>query len=611
MPPSPPARLRCEYLAEPLGVDTPSPRLSWTVESPVRGDRSKAFHVLVSSSPGLLRGDIGDFLDTGLTEADGASSLEYRGESLLSCARYFWKVRWRDRQGRVSAWSEPGSFVTGFLNPGDWKPKWIAARNVTEFRSKGTVLLGHAGADDTQACAVYLRREFALKERPSLAMIFISGLGHYELRLNGKKVGTSVLDPGWTDYGKKALYASHEVTGLVRDKNAVGVILGNGRHTRSYGYDTPKLTCRVEVEYESGERDIFFSDESWKTSGGPLQENGLYFGERHDARILIDGWDQPGFDDRSWDKAVPSAGGPLVSQMMPPVRVTETLAPKSVRCLPVRGLDLRLRPEFLRLDAPQGRGPDGRRGPPSTRGAPQRGRHPQPRAERERRGHGRLHPPRRRARGLRAEVHLSRLPIRRDDRVPGRARSGHPRGPVRPLGRRTDRRVPLLQRAHRPHPSERRLGAALELHEHPHRLPAARRAPRLARRRPPFGRGSRLQFRRGGLLREVPRRHPAGPKGGREPARRRPALSLPPLPCRPGLELGLCDARRASLGPLRRPPRRRRPLCEPKEVHRLPRPQRRPRHHPLARQVRRLVPARRHRAQEDARGTDVHLVLLP
>ena len=336
MSPLPPGRLRCEYLVEPLGVDTASPRLSWLVESPVRGDRSKAFHVLVSSAPELLRGDIGDFLDTGMTEADGAASLEYGGEALLSCARYFWKVRWWDREGQVSPWSEPASFVTGFLNPGDWKPKWIAPRTVAEFRSKGTVLLGHPGADDVQACAVYVRREFALKdkERAALAMIFISGLGHYELRLNGRKVGTSVLDPGWTDYRKKALYASHDVTGLVRDRNAVGVILGNGRHTKSYGYDGPKLTCRIEVEYESAEREVLFSDESWKTSDGPLQENGLYFGERYDARILIDGWDQPGFDDGAWDRAVPASGCPLVSQMMPPVRVTESLAPRSVRRLP-------------------------------------------------------------------------------------------------------------------------------------------------------------------------------------------------------------------------------------------------------------------------------------
>jgi alpha-L-rhamnosidase len=334
MTPSPPVRLRCEYLAEPLGVDTPTPRLSWLVESPARGEHPRAWQVFVSSARELLQSDIGDFWDTGMIDAAGAPRLEYAGEALQSCARYFWKVRWWDRLSQASPWSEPASFVTGFLYPGDWKPKWIGARHVTEFRSKGTVLLGHPGADETQACAVYLRREFALKEHAALAMIFISGLGHYELRLNGSKVGTSVLDPGWTDYKKKALYASHDVTGLVRDRNAIGVILGNGRHIKSYGYDAPRLTCRIEVEYESGGREVIFSDENWKTSDGPLQENGLYFGERYDARILIDGWDQPGFDDKSWDKAAQVGGSPLVSQMMPPIRVTERLAPRSVRKIP-------------------------------------------------------------------------------------------------------------------------------------------------------------------------------------------------------------------------------------------------------------------------------------
>jgi alpha-L-rhamnosidase len=330
MTPRPPIELRCEYLAEPLGVDTPAPRLSWLLESPVRGDRPKSFQVLVSSARELLRSDIGDFWDTGMVAAGEAPALLYAGEALQSCARYFWKVRWWDREGQASPWSEPASFVTGYLYEGDWKAKWIGARQVREFRSKGTVLLGQAGADDIQACAVYLRREFVLKEKAALAMVYISGLGHYELRLNGEKVGANVLDPGWTDYHKRALYASHDVTALVRDKNAVGVILGNGRHIGSYGYDGPKLACRVEVECENGERIIIFSDESWRTSAGPLQENGLYFGERFDARILIDGWDQPGFDDRAWDRAQTVPGYPLVSQMMPPVRAAERLAPKSV-----------------------------------------------------------------------------------------------------------------------------------------------------------------------------------------------------------------------------------------------------------------------------------------
>jgi alpha-L-rhamnosidase len=158
-------RLRCEYLSEPLGVDAAAPRLSWSLESPRRGDLQTAFQILVSSAPELLRSDIGDFWDTGKIQGERAPVVEYAGEQLLSCARYHWKVRWWDREGAPSPWSEPASFVTGFLNEGDWKPKWIAAREVKEFRSKGTVLLGHPGADEAQAHAVYLRKEFALKER--------------------------------------------------------------------------------------------------------------------------------------------------------------------------------------------------------------------------------------------------------------------------------------------------------------------------------------------------------------------------------------------------------------------------------------------------------------
>ncbi|HOW85327.1 MAG TPA: family 78 glycoside hydrolase catalytic domain [Candidatus Aminicenantes bacterium] len=334
MTPLPPTRLRCEYLAEPCGLDTPAPRFFWRVESRERGDRPTAVQVLVSSDPDLLRNGRGDLWDTGRIEPPAAGpGLEYAGGPLASCARYFWKVRWWDREGRPSPWSEPASFVTGFLRPGDWQAGWIGAARTTEFRTRGTVLLGQPGPDETQYCAVYLRREFALRGRPALAMIFISGLGHYELRLNGARVGTSVLDPGWTDYRKKALYASHDVTALVRDRNAVGVILGNGRHTRSLGYDAPKLACRIEVEYEAGGREVFCADESWRTSDGPVRENGLYFGERCDARILIDGWDRPGFDDRGWEPAVAVTGYPLAAQALPPVRVTETLKPLSVRRL--------------------------------------------------------------------------------------------------------------------------------------------------------------------------------------------------------------------------------------------------------------------------------------
>ncbi len=327
MTPSPPFDLRCEYLKDPLGVDTPMPRFSWLVESPNRRDRQKAFQVVVSSALELLRNDIGDYWDSGKVERDQTALVEYQGEMPLSCTRYFWKIRWWNGEDAPSPWSEPASFVTGFLNEGEWKPKWISARYVQEFRSKGNVLVGESGGDLVQSFGIYLRKELSLREKPVFALAFISGLGYYELRLNGEKVGDRVLDPGWTDYNRKALYSTYDLTALLENRNAFGVILGNGRHIKNFGYEPPKLACRIEVEYESGDREILFSDESWKSSQGPLQENGLYFGERYDARLEVPGWDRPGFDDSGWDIALPVSGPPVSSQMMPPVRVTERLKP--------------------------------------------------------------------------------------------------------------------------------------------------------------------------------------------------------------------------------------------------------------------------------------------
>jgi alpha-L-rhamnosidase len=328
MIPLAPVDLRVESLSEPLGIDNPKPRFSWLHVSPERGTSQTGYSILVSSARELCEREIGDFWESGPVDGERSFLVEYQGEPLLSCTRYFWCVRWRDnKSGELSPWSEIASFVTGFLYENDWKPRWIGAREILEFKSRGNILMGESGGEYVQTHAIYMRKEFELREKVAMAFAFVSGLGCYELRINGRKAGDRVLDPGWTDYKKRAFYSAVEITGLLRRENAVGVILGNGRHIRNFGYDAPKLACRIEVEYASGERVIVQSDESWRTSSGPLQENGLYFGEKYDARLEMPGWDEPGFRESGWEKAVAVAGPPLASQVMPPVRVCQTLKP--------------------------------------------------------------------------------------------------------------------------------------------------------------------------------------------------------------------------------------------------------------------------------------------
>ncbi len=177
------------------------------------------------------------------------------------------------------------------------------------------------------------------------ASVYLSGLGTSELYLNGAKVGDAVLSPGLTDYDKHVLYVTYDVTKrLAQGKNAIGVMLGNGRYyaprsdiptrTRDFGY--PKAKLQLNVEYEDGSRLSVASDESWKlTSNGPIRANNEYDGEEYDARMELAGWSRAGFDDSKWEtaQAVGAPAGMLAAQMAEPLRVTETLKPVSVKKL--------------------------------------------------------------------------------------------------------------------------------------------------------------------------------------------------------------------------------------------------------------------------------------
>src|ERR1051325_2125759 len=88
-----PAYLRCEYLANPLGLEEPAPRLSWIVESGERGQRQTAYHLLVASTEALLGKDRGDLWDTGKVESDETTGVAYAGQALRSHERCYWKVK--------------------------------------------------------------------------------------------------------------------------------------------------------------------------------------------------------------------------------------------------------------------------------------------------------------------------------------------------------------------------------------------------------------------------------------------------------------------------------------------------------------------------------------
>ncbi len=120
-----PVDLRCDGMANPLGVDFRPPRLSWAPEGPGRGARQTGWQVLAASSAGRLHENRGDLWDSGRVDSDRQIGVGYAGQPLHSAEQVFWKVRVWDQAGRPSAWSRAGSWTMGLLGPKAWAATWI------------------------------------------------------------------------------------------------------------------------------------------------------------------------------------------------------------------------------------------------------------------------------------------------------------------------------------------------------------------------------------------------------------------------------------------------------------------------------------------------------
>jgi len=178
-----------------------------------------------------------------------------------------------------------------------------------------------------------LRKEFAVTKNVRRARVYVSGIGWSELYLNGRKVSDRVLDPAATDYDKRVLYVTHDVTDqLKKGPNALGIMLGNGWYCEPerlrYGH-SPRALLQMEIEYLDGTTANLTSDATWKTIDGPIRRNNFWNGEVYDARLERSGWSLPGYDDSEWTAVTikEAPGGFMQSQLMPAIKVNRTMRP--------------------------------------------------------------------------------------------------------------------------------------------------------------------------------------------------------------------------------------------------------------------------------------------
>ena len=266
--------LQIDYLKEPMGV-TETPQFSWCIISNKRNVRQTFYQLQIANCADFTSHLV---YDSGLIYSEQSTQVIPEGFALEEGRRYYVRVRISDGT-KESAYCSPASFVSGILDPSSWHAQFVSAENEDDALSmKSTLLKG----------------EFIVKKKIQEAYAFTTALGLYQFYINGEKVGTDELAPGWTSYNKRLLYQTHDISKcLEQGDNTFGAMLGAGWYKgkmgflsriHNYGKQTA-FFCQILIRYEDGSSQTICSDESMVAFSGPVLFAEIYDGEIYDNRI--------------------------------------------------------------------------------------------------------------------------------------------------------------------------------------------------------------------------------------------------------------------------------------------------------------------------------------
>ena len=226
---------------------------------------------------------------------------------------------WRFAATAPDGWDRPGFAASG------WQPLFVNPQRRVPWD----------GPPQTFTCSLspapFLRKTFTVSKPVRRAIIYSTALGVYELHLNGARVGSDYLTPGWTDFRSRVLYQTYDVTAQVRrGANALGAILGDGWYASVLSYTGqryfyggyPRFLAQLEIEYADGTRETIASDGTWRAATGPIRSADLIAGCTYDARLQRADWSKPAFDASAW-QPVASGLRPLDPQKPLPAFTVE------------------------------------------------------------------------------------------------------------------------------------------------------------------------------------------------------------------------------------------------------------------------------------------------
>ena len=336
----------CENKISPFGVNPEEIIFSWEMQSNDMNVVQTAYQLVIASTNGKIKAGKFDVYNSGIVKSSQSIQVEYKGKEMHSGQTYYWKVRVWDNKNKASEWCNVQNFTTGLFSKKDWgNAQWIAYEDFPDSMRVIPFVHGKMNAGNPKqvrnALSPLLRKEFEISKKVKQAILFVSGLGHYEASINGSKIGTAFLSPGWTNYDKTVLYNTYDITDqLCHGNNTLGVILGNGfysvsqeRYVKCTGtFGNPKMIGLLKIAYSDGTYECIVSDSSWKASPSPITFNNIYGGEDYDARLEQVGWNTNSFNEEKWKQVVLVAPpkGNLLPEIDYPVQLLDSFNVKNV-----------------------------------------------------------------------------------------------------------------------------------------------------------------------------------------------------------------------------------------------------------------------------------------
>ena len=357
-------RLTCNYQGVPVTADdggsidqtaitTGGIRLGWQMTADTNGERQSAYEITICENVTNKK-----VYTTGKVKSS-QSQLVNVPALKPNTHGYYWQVRVWNEKGEASDLSKKQEIR---VVPEKIDAEWIGAitrkdaklpygRFPNSVFKKDSFKTKWADVDTLSARSIILRKGFDTgRKRITDAVVYVCGLGHYRLNINGATVGDAEFAPVWSEYDKTVYYNVFDVTDLITaGGNAVSVLLGNGmfnvqrmgRYSKlQTSFGPPQMLLRLEINYADGTRQVIKSGDDWKYSLSPITFNSIYGGESYDARLEQQGCCKAGFDDSGWRKAVVTEGpkGQLTPQTVQPVRIMERYGIKSWKPIPADSL---------------------------------------------------------------------------------------------------------------------------------------------------------------------------------------------------------------------------------------------------------------------------------